>query len=116
MAELGFSLRPTREGRTVELSLAGEFDRAVTRRVEGALDEALATPTDEIVVDLRAVTFLDLAAIRTLLCAHAHTHSRGVALSVVRPCGTASRIFTLTKVGDVLALTDPRPSVANRSG
>ncbi|MDQ4047930.1 MAG: STAS domain-containing protein [Actinomycetota bacterium] len=101
-----------REGTTLRLSVAGELDRASTGRVERALDDALEARTDHIVVDLSAVTFLDLAAIRTLLSANARTRDQGQDLTVVRPSGTASRIFTLTRVGEVLALSDPGPSAA----
>ena len=95
-----------REGATLRLCVAGDLDRAVTGHLEHAVEEALTAPTDHIVVDLSAVTFLDLAAIRTLLHSHALTRDQGLGLTVVRPSGKASRIFTLTRVGEVLPVID----------
>ncbi len=100
------SLAAEKEGSTLRLSVAGEFDRAATDRVERALDEALALSTGHIVLDLSAVTFLDLAAIMALLRANTRTRDHALGLTIVRPNGPASRIFTLTRLGEVLALTD----------
>lgn len=97
----------------MRLSVGGELDRAVTGRLERAFETALEARSEHIVLDLGAVTFLDLAGIRTLLRAHARARDRGLELTVVRPSGTASRIFTLTRVGEVLTVTDRDPSVAN---
>ena len=116
MAQSRLSLMAEREGTTLRLSVAGRLDRVGTGRVERALEDALGTATDHIVVDLSAVTFLDLAAIRTLLSANARTRDQGLDLTVVRPSGTASRIFTLTRVGEVLPVSDPHSSAAHPSG
>lgn len=115
MPQSQLSLMAERQGTTLRLLVAGELDRAGTGRVQRALEEAVAAPTDHIVVDLSAVTFLDLAAIRTLLSAHARTREQGLDLSVVRPSGTASRIFTLTPVGEVLPVSDRDPRLVNRA-
>jgi anti-anti-sigma factor len=101
-----FALTASRDEGTLRLSLAGEFDRARTGRVERAVEEALEVPTEHVVLDLGDVTFLDLGAVRTLLKTHARACEYGVELTVVRPRGTARRIFTLTRVGDVLPVTD----------
>ncbi len=100
------TLTASRDEATLRLSLAGEFDRAATGRVEQAFEEALEVPTDRVVLDLGAVTFLDVGAVRTLLTTHARAREYRVGLTVLRPCGTARRIFTLTRVGDVLPVTD----------
>lgn len=100
------ALTASRHGATLRLALAGEFDRAATARVERAVEEALEVPTERIVLDLGAVTFIDLGAVRTLLKTQARADEYGVELTVVRPRGTACRIFTLTRVGDVLRVSD----------
>jgi anti-anti-sigma factor len=92
-------------GTTLRLSIGGELDRASTDRVESTLDEALSGEVEHIVLDLEEVTFLDLGGIRTLLNAHTRAGERGLDLTVVRPSGTASRIFTLTRIGEVLHVT-----------
>lgn len=110
------ALTATREGTTLRLSLAGDFDRGGTHRLEQTFEKALEAPTERVVLDLSAVTFLDLGAIRTLLKVHARARSYGVDVSVVRPRGTARRIFTLTRVGDALPLAAPAPDATPGSG
>ena len=106
MVQLQVSLTAETDGTTLLVAVAGEFDRAATDRFERAFDEALAVAREGIVLDLSAVTFIDVAAVRTLLSANARTCDQGLGLTVVRPTGTASRIFTLTRVGEVLSVTD----------
>ena len=113
MAQAQLSLTAKREGSTLRLSVAGELDRGGAARVERALDEALGLAGDQIVVDLSAVTFLDRAAIRALFDAHARTRNHGLDLTVVRPSGTASRVFTLTRVGEVLPVIARDPGEAH---
>ena len=97
-----FALTASRQGSTLRLLVAGEFDRAGAGRVERAFEEALEAPTERVVLDLGAVTSLDLGAVKALLRTHARARRYGLELTVVRPCGTARRIFTLTRIGDVL--------------
>ena len=59
-----------------------------------------------LVLDLTAVSFLDLAGLRTILRADARGRAEAFEVLVVRPRGTASRIFTLTRVGELLNLVN----------
>lgn len=70
--------------------------------MERAFEETLGAPTEHVVLDLGAVTSLDLVAVKTLLRTHARARRYGLELTVVRPRGTARRTFTLTRIGDVL--------------
>ena len=106
MAQSQLSVTAKREGTTLRLSLSGEFARAAAGRVERVLEDALRLPTKRIVFDLSAVSFLDLAALRTLLSADERARDHGRELTVVRPSGAARRVFTLTRLGDVLTLRD----------
>jgi anti-sigma B factor antagonist len=103
-----FSLEVQRDGTTVSLRLAGEFDWAVTGHVEGALDRALETATEQIVFDLSALEFLDAAGLTTILKADERARRERANLTVVRPRGRANAIFSLTGVEDSLAMVgDP---------
>ena len=97
-----FSLGARREGTTLRLSLAGEFDRSAAGAVERALAETWDVPTDRIVVDLSEVTFLDAAGLRALLSAKRQAREGHLRMAVVRPRGYANRLFTLTRAGEVL--------------
>jgi anti-anti-sigma factor len=103
-----FSLSMEREGTAVCLTLAGEFDAAAVARVERALAVAHERPLKRIVFDLSALSFLDLAGLRTILRAHRRAQAEGFGVTVVRPRGLANRVFTLTRAGDVLSMTDGR--------
>jgi anti-sigma B factor antagonist len=89
------------------LRLTGEFDLAGVGRVEDALDGVFRAPSpSRVVVDLRGLTFLDAAGLRTVLRADERARAAAVELLVVRPRGLASRVFTLTRAGAALCMVD----------
>ena len=92
---------------TLHLRLAGEFDLAAVPLVEEALDLLSRAPVlRRVVFDLRAVCFLDPAGLRTILRADARGRAQAFEVVVVRPRGTASRVFTLTRVGEQLSMVN----------
>jgi anti-sigma B factor antagonist len=97
---------------TLHVRLAGEFDLAAVPLVEKALDRLSRAPLlGRLVLDLAAVSFLDLAGLRTILRADARGRAEAFDVVVVRPRGTANRIFTLTRVGGRLNLVnEPGPA------
>ncbi len=102
-----FNFASVRDGTTLRLTLTGDFDKAVTGQVERALEAARELPLEQIIFDLSALTFLDLAGLRTILNAHRRAQSQAIGVTVIRPRGHANRVFTLTRVGETLPLTDP---------
>jgi anti-anti-sigma factor len=95
---------------TLHLRLAGEFDLAAVPLVEKALNRVSRAPVlRRLVLDLRAVAFLDLAGLRTILRADARGRAEAFEVVVVRPRGTANRIFTLTRVGEQLNMSTAQP-------
>ena len=95
------------------LRLMGEFDLAAVGRVENALDRVLQAPTTRrIVFDLRRLQFLDAAGLRTILRANERARAEAFELVVVRPRGTANRVFTLTRAGLELSMVDELEVVA----
>lgn len=106
MEESCFSLATERDGSTVCLRLAGDFDRAAIREVEEAIETARRLPLEQLVFDLSALTFLDVAGLRTLLRAHRRAREDEMAVTVIRPRGLANRVFTLTRAGEILSMSD----------
>jgi anti-anti-sigma factor len=92
------ALTVERQGSTICLRLAGEFDLAAVPRVDQVLDD-LDEDIDSLVFDLEQVSFLDLAGLRTIIHANERGRTDGFRVSVVKPTGSASRIFTLTRIG-----------------
>jgi len=96
-----------RSGATSRVLLTGEFDLAGVGEVENALDLAFQAPaTERIVFDLRRLTFVDGAGLRTIIRAHQRALAAAIDLVVVRPRGVANRVFTLTRAGKQLSMVD----------
>jgi anti-anti-sigma factor len=109
-----FQLSLKESGERSHLRLVGEFDRASVGRVERALEQVFqAPPTEQVVIDLRLLSFLDTAALLTLF--RAHDRARGCAFDMVvaRPRGSANRIFTLTRAGETLSMVDEPEATAS---
>ena len=95
------------------LRLMGEFDLAAVGRVENALDRVFQAPTTRrIVFDLRQLIFMDAAGLGTILRANERARAGAFELVVVRPRGTANRVFTLTRAGLELSMVDEPEVVA----
>jgi anti-anti-sigma factor len=94
-------------GESSHLRLVGDFDRGEVARVERALDHVFrAPPREQVVIDLRRLTFLDRAGLLTLLRTHDRARACAFELVVARPRGMANRVFTLTRAGDVLSMVE----------
>jgi anti-anti-sigma factor len=101
-----FSLEVQRDGTTLGLRLAGEFDWAVIGHLDGALEQALEVATEQIVFDLSAVEFLDAAGLAAIMHASERAQEQRVNVTVVRPRGRANAIFALTGADERLAMMD----------
>lgn len=106
MESARFSLAAERDDTTLCLRLAGDFDRSAIDQVERALEAARGDPLESLVLDLSALTFLDVAGLKTILRAHGRARADAVAVTVIRPRGLANRVFTLTRAGEILPMTD----------
>jgi anti-anti-sigma factor len=97
---------------TLSLRLVGDFDRAGVGAVETALHRVRhAPPPRRVIFDLRGLAFLDLAGLRTILRTDARGRAQAFEVVLIRPRGTASRIFTLTRAGERLSIIDePEPA------
>jgi stage II sporulation protein AA (anti-sigma F factor antagonist) len=96
--------------------LRGEHDAATAPALARALCRAARRHTD-LVVDLRAVTFLDAASIDVLVAARDGARADGHTLSLRAPSRAARRVVTLCGLDDmiepaVLATCGPCPAGA----
>jgi anti-anti-sigma factor len=92
---------------TLRLRLTGDFDVAGVGAVENALNRAGQAPRPRrVVFDLQALAFLDLAGLQTILRADARGRAEAFEVVLVRPRGTANRVFTLTRAGRRLRIVD----------
>ena len=94
-------------GFTRVLRIAGDLDLATAGQLTAALDRPGIHRTRLIVLDLQELDFLDLAGLRAIVRADAHCRNHQIRLTVIRPRGLVSRVFTLTRVHRELELVDP---------
>lgn len=88
------------------VAASGELDAFVAGELEQTLAEAAREAC--IVVDLTQVAFLDSTALGLLVRAVRDVDSRGGAIRVVLPAGTARRIFEITTLDRVLPVASSR--------
>jgi anti-anti-sigma factor len=93
-------VRPDRE--RVIVAVGGEPDFGAAPRLAATVDELLDVRFGHIVVDVRALTFLDSAGLHTLIAAAASAERRGCALSLVRGSSDVHRMFELTASDSLL--------------
>jgi anti-sigma B factor antagonist len=86
--------------------LSGELDIATSPRLEEELASVEAALPGLIVVDLRAVDFIDSTGIRTLLGADSRAREGGRRLAIVRGPKAVDRVFEVTKLDDRLEIVD----------
>jgi|1186.fasta_scaffold513909_2 anti-sigma B factor antagonist len=81
------------------VTLSGELDLATATRLESALDRLTA---EDLVLDLRPLTYLDSTGVRLLLRHDAAARSSGRRMRVIRGQGVADRVFALTDADRLL--------------
>jgi anti-anti-sigma factor len=91
-----------RDDRKARLVLGGELDMSARFQAEQALDELLATPVEQLVVDLGEVTFVDSTGMGLVLEVHDRARSEGFRLRLLRGPDEVQRVFELAGVADVL--------------
>jgi anti-anti-sigma factor len=91
-----------RDERKARLVLGGELDMDARFQAERALDELLAQPVEQLVVDLGEVTFVDSTGMGLVLEVHDRARSEGFKLRLLRGPDEVQRVFELAGVADVL--------------
>jgi anti-anti-sigma factor len=96
------------EGRA-HLTLRGELDLATAPELEQLVNERIDS-SQEVIIDLRGLEFMDSSGIRVLVAAHARAGRTGTRLLVVRPA-TGSAVAKIVEVagldGELNLLDDP---------
>lgn len=92
------------------VSLFGDLDYAVANELRAELFDAADSGTLSLVVDLTGVTFMDSAALGTLVGAKRRLTHREARLAVVCTNDTLRRIFRITALDTIIPLF---PSLAD---
>ena len=100
MTDLDFDLTVARQDGTCRLTLRGELDLATAARLE----QALAAAGDDVVLDLRDLTFMDSTGVRVLLEA---AEGHGPGLRMIAPAtGEVWVTIEETGIAPLLPLVD----------
>jgi anti-anti-sigma factor len=97
-------VRPDRD--RVLVCPIGEIDLATAGAVEQPLLELLDQGFGHVVVDLRAVTFLDSSGVRLLVVAHERARRADARLSLILGSTGSSRALEISGLLDVLEVVD----------
>jgi anti-anti-sigma factor len=107
-AEEQLAIEARRHRRTALVALRGELDLLTVSKVAEVLDglELTADGVRHVVLDLRGLTFMDIAGLRELIKQNEFARSNHHNLAVVRGTDAINRLLELTGVQDQLVLVD----------
>jgi anti-sigma B factor antagonist len=101
------TLTTSQEQDAVRIALSGELDMSSALLFDDELKRIEDSDgADTIVLDLRALKFVDSTGLRLILSAHARARRRGRRLRIVQGSDAVKRIFRLTGMRDRLDIVD----------
>jgi anti-sigma B factor antagonist len=98
----------------IVVRLEGELDASTVGEFERAVDE-LPTPLDLLVLDLRALSFVDSLGLNQLFRLHQRAAHAGFELRLVRPPLHVHRLIALSAMDRALGPFYPDPEAALRA-
>jgi anti-sigma B factor antagonist len=100
----------SRAGSSTFLSLAGELDVSCARRFGDVLRTAVDEGAEDLVIDLRLVTFIDSTGLVLLIKADTLAREEGFHLHIVRsPTEIVRAVFEVSGIDTLLPLCDEPP-------
>ena len=89
------------------VSLAGDIDLPHVAHLRATLSAAAARRPTRIVVDVADVTFMDTAALRTLIAIRRRCVAGGIGFTLRRPSHVVDRLLTITHLTTVFDIERP---------
>ena len=102
--ERDFEVNVRAEPRGTVISVSGELDVASSHQLEREL--ANLESASLVVVDLRALTFIDSTGLGVLVRAHQRAQEQGRRIGLVRGNGQVARLLTLTGLDSELLVAE----------
>ncbi|WP_159030328.1 STAS domain-containing protein [Streptomyces sp. CB01201] len=109
--ELAFWLRTRTVGGTTVIELHGELDMLAHRELGPRVHALVRVADADVVLDLRAVTFLDAGGIRLLLAVREHVAYRGGTLRLIRGTPRILHILRIVRLDGSFTILDALPRV-----
>jgi anti-sigma B factor antagonist len=91
----------------VLVTATGEVDVATCGQLRAELDRLWDAGWDDVVVDLRQVTFMDSTGAHALVEHHRRAVDAGKRFSIVDGTGPVARLLELTELSDVIVRSSP---------
>jgi anti-sigma B factor antagonist len=105
-------LETARVGRAAYLVLVGEFDLSCADRFKETLKKSVADRPEDLVIDLRSVTFIDSTGLALLLKADTLAREDNLCLHVVRsPTAIVAAVCEASGLDKLLPLCDEPPQL-----
>jgi anti-sigma B factor antagonist len=101
-----FSVETHPAPRATTVTVYGELDLLSAPALEQALAPLLESDTEQIIVDLRGLEFMDSTGLHVLIQAHQRMHEAGRRLVLVRASPNVQRLFDLTGLNEGLTIVD----------
>ncbi|GGQ77033.1 STAS domain-containing protein [Couchioplanes azureus] len=100
---------------TATLHAGGEFDLDNCQKIAAAVRDMVIAGHRAIIVDLRRVTFIDAATVRTLLTCHALVRDAGATMAISNATDAVAWVLNLTATPhDDRRDASPEPKVEDR--
>ena len=106
-----FEVDITEETRGTVVTVSGELDVASSQVLEQELARLRTDAT--VVVDLRALTFIDSTGLGVLVRAHQLAKERSARFGLIRGNGQVDRLLTLTGLDEELLIGDSAEQLLN---
>ncbi|MEU9101965.1 STAS domain-containing protein [Streptomyces sp. NPDC048361] len=107
--ELAFWLRARTVGGTIIIELHGELDMLAHAELGPRIHALVSRGVADVILDLRAVTFLDAGGIRLLLSVRDHVERRGGALRLIRGTPRISHVLRIVRLDGFFTVLDALP-------
>jgi anti-sigma B factor antagonist len=104
-----FSCEVHRNGTTAWVHPAGDLDLDTVHRVESALAELREEGCSNLVLDLRALTFMDSTGLRLVIRWHTAARGEGFQFAIVPGPEVVQRVFRLTGMDAHVTVAEPPP-------
>jgi anti-sigma B factor antagonist len=101
-----FRVDVAQEREAVRVSPVGELDLATVGRVSARIDEAIASGTKRVILDLREVSFLDSAGLHLAIDTVGLARRSGTGFSIVAGPPAVQRAFAITGLRSRLPFVD----------
>ncbi len=98
------------------IAVTGELDLASSPALEEQLAVAQETGAKLVIVDLRALEFIDSTGLGVLIKAHQHAQASGRSFALVRGPSQVQRLLGLTGLEDRLTVVDSPEELLQAAG